>query len=237
LNVNVVGTSECGNFRNKNQDCLYFARRNCQNSDLAIACVCDGIGSFKNSEISSQMMVKGIADWFESIGRFFPEVMSKQAMLDDLEYTLQELNEVIYEYEEKIGCTMSLLFLVDGEYYVFHVGDSRIYMVRDRLYQLTQDEVLLKQVNGVEKSFLVNSIGQKMRVSITKRRGYVNMGDTFVLGTDGLCKRMKYEDVYDLQARIWGEGELMQKSRTLVEQVYSRGEKDNVTCVIVQVTG
>lgn len=236
MNVYVAGTSECGKFRSKNQDRLFYARRNCENNDFAIACVCDGIGSFPNSEIASEMMVKGIADWFENIWRFYPSVMDKQAMLDDLEYTLQELNEVVHESKDRIGCTMSLLFLVDGEYFVFHVGDSRIYLVQDRLFQLTQDEVLLKQVNGVAKSYLLNSVGQNMRLSITKRRGFVNVGDTFILGTDGLCKRMQYEDVCGLQTRILEERELMQKSRALTEQIYMRGEKDNVTCVILQVT-
>lgn len=237
MNVNVAGISECGNFRSKNQDRLFYARRNCETSDFAIACVCDGIGSLKNSEIASEMMVKGIADWFENIWRFYPSVMDKQAMLDDLEYTLQELNEVVFEFEEDIGCTMSLLFLVDGEYFVFHVGDSRIYLVQDRLFQLTQDEVLLKQVNGVTKSYLMNSVGQNMRLSITKRRGFVNVGDTFILGSDGLYKRLQYEDVYDLQTRLWDERELEQRSRYLTEQMYDRGEKDNATCLILQVAG
>lgn len=236
MNVNIAGVSERGNFRSKNQDRLYFARRNCENNDFAIACVCDGIGSLKNSEIASEMMVKGIADWFENIWRFYPTVMDKQAMLNDLEYTLQELNEVVYEYEEEIGCTMSLLFLVDGEYYIFHIGDSRIYIVQDRLFQLTQDEVLLKQVNGVEKSFLLNSVGQNMRLSITKRRGFVNIGDTFILGTDGLCKLLQYEDVCDYHTQIFGERDSAQKIRDLADQIYTRGEKDNVTCIILQVT-
>jgi len=237
LNVNVSGSTECGKYRSKNQDCLYFAKRNCENSDFAIACVCDGVGSFKNSEIASGMMVRGIANWFENIGRFYPAVMSKQAMLDDFEYTLQELNELVCEYEEKIGCTMSVLILLDGEYFVFHVGDSRIYLIQDRLYQLTQDEVLLKQVNGVEKSYLMNSIGQNMRVSITKRRGTVKVGDTFILGTDGLCKCLQYEDVFNVPSRLWADQDLARISHAIIEQVYERGETDNVTCVIAQVTG
>ena len=50
-------------------------RKILENHTIAVACVCDGIGSFSESEIASQMMINGINSWFDGIIEYFPKVI------------------------------------------------------------------------------------------------------------------------------------------------------------------
>ena len=54
-----------GRYREKNQDSVICLKGFLGNRELSVACVCDGIGSLKNSEIAANMVTEGIARWFE----------------------------------------------------------------------------------------------------------------------------------------------------------------------------
>ncbi len=228
-----------GNYREKNQDRIMCARKQVGEELLAVSCVCDGIGSFEQSEIASGMMVEGITKWFDGVVQYYPNVLDRDGLVEDLEITIRELNELIHEYRQNhqiaIGCTMSLMFWVNNEYFVYHVGDSRIYRVRDMLFQMTQDEVLLRQQDGREKTLLVNYIGKSSELCLNRQRGMADHGDMFVLGTDGLCSELIYEDVSDLPRHINSDDAVVMTCKYLIDLVLSRGVTDNVSCAIVQV--
>lgn len=238
MNLNLGCITDVGNYRNKNQDRIMCERRESGEHMLAVACVCDGIGSFEYSEIAAQMMTDGIEEWLKGVVKYYPDVMNKQALVEDLEVTIQELNELICEYSEtnqiRIGCTMSLILIVDCEYYIFHVGDSRIYCLQNTMFQLTQDEVILRKVNDVEKTFLANYIGKDRALCISRRQGYANEQDIFILGSDGLYKKLIVDDFMILKdAKTDSQVDAM--CRELVRLAMSRDEKDNISCAVLKV--
>lgn len=230
-----------GKFRSKNQDRIMCKRKILENHTIAVACVCDGIGSFSESEIASQMMINGINSWFDGIIEYFPKVMGTEQLVDDLEFTIRELNELVYENSRQrntgIGCTMSLMLVMDWEYWIFHVGDSRIYCLRDMLFNMTQDEVILKHINGRDKTFLVNYIGKDRTLVLNRYHGCANREEIFILGTDGLYKKLIYEDV-----QVWLEAldcdEAVERfCSQLVTLMIKRGEKDNISCAVLKLSG
>ncbi|MBQ8231842.1 MAG: serine/threonine-protein phosphatase [Lachnospiraceae bacterium] len=241
MKLNVGCVTDRGNCRSKNQDSVICDCMTVGEKVLAVACVCDGIGSFSQSEIASEMVTTGILNWFDGVGRNFPRPINKADLILDLEVTIQELNELVYEYCEKthidIGCTMSLIFVYDFEYFIFHVGDSRIYCLQDRLFRMTQDEVVLKLIGGREKTLLVNYIGKNRKLYVNMQHGNVNAGDVFILGSDGLYKKLIYEDVKDLFRGVSGNEEIQIICRKLVDLVMERNEKDNISCAVLQVVG
>ena len=110
------------------------------------------------------MVTDGISRWFEGVKELFPESMDEDMLIEDLEMTLNELNELVYDFHERkgvdIGCTMSLMVLVGQNFYVFHVGDSRIYQVGETAFQITKDEVVMVESGGRIKSLLANFVGK-----------------------------------------------------------------------------
>lgn len=240
MKLNMGCVTDRGNYRNKNQDRIMCERKAVGNHILAVACVCDGIGSFTDSEIASQMITSGIKNWFEGIVPYYQKAMGKMEIIEDLEFTIRELNELVYEYRTEnrgnIGCTMSLMLIIDWEYWIFHVGDSRIYHLRDMLLKMTKDEVVLRQVNGKDKTFLVNYVGKDSTLALNRQRGQVKDGDVFILGTDGLYKKLTYADVNGVVDRLNQDHEIDALCSRLVALVLDRGERDNVSCAVLKLT-
>lgn len=231
--------TDIGRYRKKNQDRIIYRHMYHGGRAISIACVCDGIGSFANSEIAAEMMVSGINSWFEGVATCFPENINNDDLVADLETTLYELNELVYEYPqqhgEQIGCTMSLLLFIDADYYMFHVGDSKIFCLGARYEQITRDEVISKQVLGKEKSYLANFVGKNQTLEVQKLIGSAKRYELYILGSDGLFKKLTAEDV-ELIGRCLDAGRSMKEiCRMLINLVLGRGEKDNVSCSIVQI--
>ena len=151
---------------------------------MAAACICDGIGSYEYSEIASEMVTEGITLWFNSILDRRLKGLTEDSLVEDFEATIRELNELVYERQIReqisLGCTMSVLLLVNRNYYVFHVGDSRIYLLNDSFNQITHDEVSVAEVNGVLKHRLTNCMGKEKNLWVNRLNGVAESGDIFI---------------------------------------------------------
>ncbi len=227
-----------GNYRKKNQDravCMIADRSDCL---FAVACVCDGIGSFEMSELASELVTNGVRNWFLHLVDKV-HTLSQKELLDDMEETLYELNELVCEYQEghrmTIGCTMSLLLIFDMKFFVFHVGDSRVCVVKDGMHQLTVDEVIHKKTDGKIQSYLSNHIGKTRNLWLNKSEGVLHQGILFVLGTDGLFKNLRYDD-FDVQhMKLHSQKEIEALNHRIIQFVLARGERDNISCILLYV--
>lgn len=239
MKVLVGCISDKGNYREKNQDRAVCHIRRKKKSVLAVACVCDGIGSFAQSEIASEMMTEGISRWFHGIEGYYPASMGEKELVEDLESTVRELNELVYDHQMEngveIGCTMSLMLLVESSFHIFHVGDSRIYCARDTFRQITRDEVVMRESSGKVKPRLANYIGKSRELWMNKLSGTVEEKDVYILGSDGLFKKLAYEDVEDIARRAKNDRMAQKVCKGLLDLVLKRGERDNVSCILINI--
>lgn len=225
-----------GNYRKKNQDRALCMTVDIKGENFAVACVCDGIGSFEMSELASKLVIDGVRNWFLGMqDRFL--TLSQHDLLDDMEETLYELNELVCEYQEghriTIGCTMSLLLIVGMKYFIFHVGDSRIYMVEDGMHQLTVDEVVQKRKDGKIQSYLSNHIGKTRNLWLNRSEGFLHNGNLIVLGTDGLFKNLRYDDIDVLRTKLRSQKDIEAVNDWIIQLVLARGERDNISCILL----
>ena len=230
--------SDQGPVGRKNQDRVF-----CQSSDrkrrfFSCACVCDGIGSLADSEVSSQIITDGIALWYSGMLDMV-NIMSTEDILEDLEATMLELNEIVWEKrqnKEDIGCTMSLIMLLDSSYYIFHVGDSSIYCIRENLYRLTPEEVTVRVKDGVVKKYLANFVGKEQNLWLNKGSGDIVKNDIYMLGSDGFCEYTEYRDYDDNRRELSNSRRMEKLCVQLVENSIARGSTDNVTCALLYAT-
>lgn len=225
-----------GIYQEKNQDRVICSVSNNKMKQFAIACACDGIGSLEMSELSSELITVGLKNWFYHMENVINRV-TLDDLLEDLEETIFELNELVYEYKEShstaIGCTMSLLLIVDREYFTFHVGDSRIYLLTNMAYQLTVDEVQTLSKEGQLKTYLTNYMGREKKLWLNKTRGFVEKESLFLIGTDGLFKKFLGEDFNICNGSIHTDSDLERVTNQLVQTVLMRGERDNISCILL----
>lgn len=227
-----------GMVRVKNQDCIVCHTAKIAQGKLTIACVCDGIGSFVYSEIAAQMITEGVSLWFQSAQDNRLHALSREELVEDFDATLQELNQLVCERRKReridLGCTMSALMMINRNYYIFHVGDSRIYLVGETVSQITRDEVVMSEINGMIKPRLANYMGKGESLWINRLSGVLSGGEAFLLGSDGLFRMLEEREICEKIGRLSTERQVRRLCLELIRTVEDRGERDNISCGIVK---
>jgi protein phosphatase len=148
-----------------------------------------------------------------------------------------------------MGTTCSTLFTRDDTAYVAHVGDSRIYLVRDgAIRQLTQDHSLVASMvrEGLitseeaethpRRNILQRSMGVSEQVEVDVLQPLtMKEGDTFLLCSDGLHGLVKEEEMLGVLGVAGQEIEVA--AQELVRRALSRGAPDNVTVIVARAEG
>jgi len=128
--------------------------------------------------------------------------------------------------------TLTALVLRGQGYAIAHVGDSRAYLLRaGELRQLTQDHVVRHPDFSHQ---LLRAIGAEERVVVDYCQGEVQLGDVFVLLTDGVHNLLNERQL----GRLLAPGPDAQAlSQALVDQALARGSHDNATALVLRVLG
>lgn len=143
-----------------------------------------------------------------------------------------------------MGTTTSVLAVKNGEGWLAHVGDSRIYLVRgDEIHQLTDDHSLVATMvreglltsaeaeNHPRRNVLQRSMGVAEEVEIDVRGPIeIRVGDVFILCSDGLHGLVKEPELKEI-ARKPIEAAADEYLRRALE----RGAPDNVTVIVARV--
>jgi protein phosphatase len=156
----------------------------------------------------------------------------------------------IYEQAQRnakqrgMGTTLVALFAVEDGVYLAHVGDSRIYRVRDeRIEQLTEDHSLLNDykkmkrlteeeiANFPHKNVIVRALGMKDTVKVDTRFEAPKAGDTMLLCTDGLSGPVTDEKILEI---VSSAPDLPTATNRLIEAANENGGPDNVTCILAR---
>lgn len=223
------GLSDVGRVRQNNEDNFYCGSEN-------IFIVADGLGGHSAGEVASEMTVKHVSG-------------GKPQNIEDLVQLIAEANNNVYTEAKNIGndmaTTISAMLISENKAFIAHVGDSRIYLVRDdKVYCITDDhtpvmESLRAGLITVEqakvhplKHMLSRTIGTHSEVEIDTIVIDLGAGDIFVLCTDGLSNLLEEEDIYDV---VKGSKDPEDTAKNLVAMANHRGGTDNVTVVVVEI--
>jgi hypothetical protein len=138
-----------------------------------------------------------------------------------------------YRYDKDRGyvCTLSAMVIKSTTAHLFHVGDARIYRLRDgSLEQLTEDHrIWVSQ----DKSYLSRALGVNPQLEIDYQSLKVQQGDLFLFTTDGVHEFLSSEVIVGVLREH--ADNLDEAARVLVSEAYERGSTDNLTAQIVRV--
>src|SRR5512135_3484747 len=155
LTVEVAGKTDVGCVRTNNEDNFGYDAR------YGIYVVCDGMGGQAAGEVASKMGVDTVLNFFRESAKLghFPQIGAKvdsvSGRANALGSAIRTANEVVYRGAQQhaaragMGSTIVSVLADTGQpgfYSIGHVGDSRIYMVRNgSIEQLTQDHSLVME--------------------------------------------------------------------------------------------
>ena len=238
--------TDVGCHRDVNEDCGRYI--NPDDSDPlahkgSLFLVADGMGGHSAGEVASRVAV-------DVISRVYYQ--SEGDAQSTLKKAFDEANREIYEESLKsekykgMGTTCTAIVLQNGSAIAAHIGDSRLYLVRDeQIYLMTEDhssvmEMVKRGLISLEqarvhpdKNVILRALGThpEVEVSTWQEPFPVRIGDQFLLCSDGL---------YDLVTDDEIKQALMDHSRprvaceTLIELAKERGGHDNITVGVIK---
>lgn len=239
-----VSESIVGRVRTANEDCCRFEET--VNGDLFV--VCDGMGGHVGGAVASSIAVSCIVKYFsESTYEDIPS-----ALKASLDFANKEiLQHVAMEPSLKgMGTTACILLVRDGNAWIAHVGDSRIYLytAADRvLHRITKDHSFVQGLvdagelddraaeNHPRKNVILKALGIRETLSLNIDRSPVmpSRGDVFLICSDGLSGMM---DDDELESVLQADMTLAEKLETLINSANAEGKgKDNITAQLIRI--
>jgi len=250
LRIEVAGQTDVGRKRTHNEDNFSIM------AEFGLYVVADGMGGHASGEIASKMAVDTLQEFFAATAddpeRTWPYKMDRSKGYEEnrLVTGIKLCNLRIFEAAQRntkqrgMGTTLVALFAVEDGVYIAHVGDSRVYRLRDgTMEQLTEDHSLLNDykkmkhlteeeiTNFPHKNVIVRALGMKDTVKVDTRFETPRVGDTMILCTDGLSGPVADENILRI---VQQSSDLSLAVSRLIDAANEGGGPDNITCVIAR---
>ncbi|PCI04398.1 MAG: protein kinase [Hyphomicrobiales bacterium] len=200
---------------------------------IAIA-LADGISSSNVSQIASESTVASFLDDYFCTSEAWSVKKSAQQVLTATNSWLHaQTRQSQYRYDKDRGyvCTLSAMVIKSTTAHIFHVGDTRIYRLRDKaLEQLTTDHRLWV---SQDKSYLSRGMGINAQLEIEYKSLQVEAGDIFLFATDGVYEFASSRFIINAIAK--NANDLDQAAKLIVEEALEQDSDDNLTAQIIRV--
>ena len=250
LRIEVAGETNVGMKRNHNEDNFSILEEG------GLYIVADGMGGHASGEVASKMAVDSLREFFSATSqdpeRTWPYKMDRSKGYEEnrLITGIKLANLRIYESAQRdpgkrgMGTTLVTMFAVEDGVYVAHVGDSRVYRIREgKIEQLTEDHSLLNDyikmkrltpeeiANFPHKNVIVRALGMKDTVKVDTRFEQPRLGDVYLLCSDGLSGPVDDPTMAEVCTTT---PDLKTAATKLIEKANANGGPDNITVVLAR---
>ncbi|MFT6093452.1 MAG: protein phosphatase [Pseudohongiellaceae bacterium] len=247
LQVKIAGFTDIGLRRNHNEDHIGF------NQQHAIAVLADGMGGHQAGEVAAHMAVNSVLEKLQKLceGKSSVPITSSQ-LLEFVSNTISHSNSVIFNAAEAInehkgmGTTLVAAVIKDSKIYAGHVGDSRLYLFRDRaLRRITRDHSLVQDL--IDKGFyteeeaksasvghiVTRALGTKAEVEVDTIEHDAQSNDVLLLCSDGLSDMVADWQIEETLADY--QEDINEAAKRLIVLANRNGGKDNISVILMQV--
>ncbi|GAC1364856.1 MAG: hypothetical protein NVSMB44_25030 [Ktedonobacteraceae bacterium] len=237
---------------------LFFERvHESISSPAGIFVVADGMGGHANGQGASRATIAVISERIvrelimpplsaEKAGEE-SKALDEESLLALLHGSIEDANTTLCQINQRdksdMGSTLTGFMIVGDHAYIFNVGDSRTYMLRDeKLYQLTNDHSLVGQLvaGGLiepddvythpQRNQIFRSIGDKLNVQIDLFKQQVHPGDVLLSCSDGLWEMVRDPQITEILNHATDP---QTACKQLIEAANVNGGEDNVSAVVV----
>jgi PPM family protein phosphatase len=225
-----VERTDTGRQRRGNED-AYFARS-------PLFAVADGVGGAQAGEVASQVAVEVLSQGLPEGGGSIEERL--RARVEEANVRIAELAQAD-ERRAGMSTTLTLAYVGEDELSVVHVGDSRLYRLRDGAFErLTDDHTLVDELvrsgkltqqeadQHPQRSIITRALGSE-GIEADSRTWPARDGDVYLICSDGLTGMVDEARVGEL---LQAAPSLTSAARTLIDAANDAGGRDNITVVI-----
>src|SRR5436190_564321 len=247
----VASCTDPGMVRSHNEDSI------ASDGDHGLVVLADGMGGYNAGEVASGMattvIITELQQLLEKKVPYEIDAHSGQLVAHQLMHEqIAKANTSIYQAAQSqpqyagMGTTLVVTLFYDNRVLVAHLGDSRLYLLRDGNFkQVTRDHSLLQEQidsglisaeqakNAQHKNLVTKALGIDPSVEPEIHEYPVRPGDIYLLCSDGLCDMVDDEDI-GMAVQTFGNHLTMAASH-LVQMANDNGGRDNVSVILVRV--
>ncbi|MDO5538795.1 MAG: Stp1/IreP family PP2C-type Ser/Thr phosphatase [Eubacteriales bacterium] len=231
--------TDVGRVRRENQD-FVFASDGKVGTLPNLFIVADGMGGHNAGDRASSCAVKTFLKSVRRTRETSPvKVMSR---------AVEKANEKVFEEAHSdracqgMGTTIVAATIKGGTLYVANVGDSRLYLIRDEITQITRDHSLVEEMiraggitkeegrNHPDKNVITRAVGVDDNVAADIFDIEVTRQDMILMCSDGLSNMLSDQEMYRI---VKEEKNIERACRRLVDEANRNGGRDNITVLLV----
>ncbi|MEJ7560504.1 MAG: protein phosphatase 2C domain-containing protein [Pedobacter sp.] len=245
MNRNYFGITDTGKVRDNNED-TFIAEITAAN-DFIIACVIDGVGGYSGGEIAAEIAKFSVLEHLSKPKGDLLETMKNAIAAADAKIVAEKLQD---KELENMACvlTLAVVDLKNNLFYYAHVGDTRLYLLRDNsLVKITKDQSFVGFMEDSGRLTEEQAMKHPKRNEINKALGFgANLseqadyietgqspflpGDLLLLCSDGLSDMVNRKELTSI---LTTGNDLEQKASELIVAANEHGGMDNITAVLV----
>lgn len=248
--IEMVACSDPGRVRRNNEDSVFA------NAEIGLAILADGMGGHNAGEVASSMATTALSSELEHAFRTQPpqartsngQSWARQVMRDVIIRTNAAINLAAKNNPKfsGMGTTLVVVQFYDNHLTVAHVGDSRLYRLRDEtLSRLTRDHSLLQEQidsgmispeqarHSPHKNLVTRALGVDATVNAEIGDHDVQPGDVYLLCSDGLNDMAEDNEIAAVMTAM--SANLSLCATQLVQMANEHGGRDNVSVVLAKV--
>ncbi len=242
MQLSVAAGTDVGRIRAGNEDSLFADA----DKERGLFIVADGMGGHAAGEVASEMAVQIVSGELVTVRDLHgtdPLVRMAEA--------LKSANKAIYERtiveadKQGMGTTASCIMMGGGRWIIGHIGDSRIYLLRDGVFrQVTKDHSYVQE--QVDAGFLTpeqaryhpysnvitRCVGANAIVEADVLNGELHDGDLFVVASDGLTGMVEDPQLRKILETRGTPGRMVD---AMITEANRRGGLDNITAIVIHV--
>ncbi len=233
--------SHPGTERGDNEDSCVSHR---ESDECGLVAVADGVSSYDGGEVASQRATEVLVRSFKEQG---PGVVTMKRLVRAVQQANIEIYDtaVVVPQLRRMCTTLTAVVLDRGEALAAHVGDSRLYLIREgQVLQLTKDHTVAAERaslglmskerlrNHPDRCVLTRSVGRELIVGVDRLTREIEQDDVLIVCSDGLYNSLDEAEF----PRIVGSLDADKGCRALVDAANSIGAPDNVTAAVVRIT-
>ena len=241
--IKAYAKSDVGKVREMNQDSYYISN---SLDEVQLYMLADGMGGYKGGEIASSLAIQTAKSYIENNFKEIPK--DRDSIIQVLGSSMEYANMVVYEKSlenpelEGMGTTLEIALIYNNKVYIGHIGDSRIYRIRNEfIRKLTQDHSYVQKLvkdgtitkeeaeHHPQKNMLMKALGCNAFIEPDVMvKGFLK-DDILVISSDGLTNLVKQEDIFKIVKKNFE-----QAPKELVNLANDNGGYDNITVVVIK---
>ena len=239
--MRAYSVTDIGQKRKMNQDYVFVSETSVGNLPNLFV-VADGMGGHNAGDYASSHAVASLVS----------EITADQSInaVKIIRHAIEAANREILEKAQEnvslygMGTTMVVATIVGRYAYVANVGDSRLYLIENKIRQVTRDHSLVQEMvrmgeirpdearNHPDKNIITRALGAEERVEIDFFDFELKSGCVILMCSDGLSNMVEDSRIEEIVHEH--EGELEAMGQALLGEANSNGGKDNIAIVLIQ---